>query len=291
MWLPPLSVFDLRSLAASFPSRFPFIRPTAEAIQFNMAATVLRALLGDDWCEQNVVVPGASDQHLSQGAGDASGRMKAQARIVALAELLFNLQAVPNAFDRFERAKRSDLEITMAELEAARLLALNNVRFGFVVERGSRYTDYDLEVQLRADRVLCCETKCKVGSTPLTAASILNSLKTASRQLPPTKPGLIFVKYPDVWISNAALESAHLQATDRFFRGSRRVVAIVVHWEEWHHQPSGALLRVAKYREIPNTGSRFDVLSEERLLRPWSPLWSPKSWTSFREILGLKPAG
>ena len=71
-------------MVESFPHQFPQVRPTAEAIQFAIAATVLRTFIGNEWCDLNLVGAEGTDPRLTPSESGSTSRMKVQARIVAL---------------------------------------------------------------------------------------------------------------------------------------------------------------------------------------------------------------
>jgi hypothetical protein len=190
-------------MVESFPYHFPQIQPTAEAIQFAMAANVLRTFLGNEWCDVNLI--GEGSPYLTPTAQDTTSRMKGQARIVALAEMIFNLQHASGAQARFEALTRVDFESAIAELEAARLLVINNVPFRFVLETGRKQQDYDIELTAQNGEVVCCETKCKMESTGFSGRSLLDSLNQAVKQLPSASPGIVFIKFPETWVQNRVL--------------------------------------------------------------------------------------
>jgi len=285
IWIPPITYGDLVGMAESFSMQFPSVRPSPEAMQFAMAATVLRALVGDEWCDENLVGAEKADPYLVTNSTKPADRMKIQARIAALGELVYNLQRVYGAQDRFARIQRSSLEIAISDLEAARLLSLSERTFRFVEEQQLKGFDYDIEVTFKPHLTLCCESKCKVETTELSHRTIFNSLRKAASQLPAKEPGAIFVKIPEPWISTPAATSKISVALDEFYKKSGRTAEVIFHWEEWQPLESGGLLRLAKFREEINRQSRFFDSQLFPFLRPWSPIWNPPSWTRFTDAI------
>ena len=244
-------------MAESFSIQFPSVRSSPEAMQFAMSATLLRTLVGEQWCDENLVGAEKADPYLVTSSAKPADRIKIQARIVALGELVYNLQRVPGARDRFSRIQRSSLEIAISDLEAARLLSLSERTFHFVEEQHVKGFDYDIEVTFRPDLTLCCESKCKLETTELSHRTMFNSLRKAASQLPAEKPGAIFVKIPEPWISTPAATSKISAALDEFYKKSGRTAEVIFHWEEWQSLESGGLLRLAKFREEINQQSKF----------------------------------
>ena len=285
MWIKPITINDLIAMVRSFPLQFPNISPRSEAIQYSLAATVLRTYLRDQWCDRNITCDSNADPHLTQKNSAAENRMKIQSRIVALAEMIFNLQHALGADVRIARLTGDSLESSVAELEAARLLLLNDISFNFVLERMKKKFDYDIEIIVEKDLTLCCEAKCKIEMTPLSENSLQNSLKKAIKQLPSTKPCLIFIKLPESWITNPDFKNIVDKVLATFFRNNKRIVEVIFHWEEWQILESGSLLRLTKYKEIENRESRFYDTRFVHLLRELGPIHVRSKWCTFRHII------
>lgn len=285
-WILPITRGDLVEIARSFTAQFPSVRPSPEAMQYAMAARLLRAYVGDEWTDSNIG-PRAADPYLTPRSADAAERMKVQARVAALGELIFNLQFVSGGRERIARIGRSSLEVAVSDLEAARLLSLSEREFRFVSESGVRGADYDIEIIPEPGITLCCESKCKLEATALSEETILNSLRDAADQLPPGSPGVVFVKVPESWARSAEIAEAAPSALRRFFGMSGRTREVVFHWEEWERAPTGGVVRLAKYREEMNVRSRFFDDRLPPLLRPWSPIWNPPTWTRLTDAIDL----
>jgi hypothetical protein len=285
--VPPITLGDLIGMVETFPFQFPTIRPSSEAIQFAIAATVLRVFVGDAWCDNNLRGAEGADPHLVPRSPSSTDRMRIQARIVALAELVFNLQNVPGARQRFHRLKNDSVETAVADLEAARLLTLSEICFRFVPEQQKKGKDYDIELTLEDGGPICCESKCKVEATTISKTSLLNSLKKAARQLPNALPGVVFVKVPETWISDPNMRVTAETALAEFFRNTGRIVEVIFHWEEWQRLEAGPLLRLASFREEVNENSRFYRPSLVNFLRPFSPLWRPPTWRGLRDVVEM----
>jgi hypothetical protein len=252
-----LTVEDLMTLAKSFQVHFPHISPSLEALQYFLAAQILRIALGDSWCDHQLGGNPKAHQRLQMGA-DYVQRMKAQLWTVQLAEILLNLQDVPGFDNRLRRLLRDNLESAVSELEAARLLTISCLPFEFVEESGRRGYDYEALVQLPTGDLGACEVKRKVGSSAPRLGSIYKSLSEGVGQIPSDLPGILFLQVPEGWIvAGDQLSTAVEGAIGKLFRNSSRVIAVVVFWEEWHLADNGALLRLVKYREWINEQSRF----------------------------------
>ena len=279
-----LSASDLADIAKDVRKSFPEVKATKEALQFSMAVVVLRTFLPETWCDRHI--PGGPDAHprLRQEGENHLSRMKAQSWLVAFGEMIFNLQDVPGFDGRLERVVQADLESAVAELEAARLLAMSNVQFRFVRESGNWQEDYDIELDLPSGDPAACETKSKRESTPLSYNSVLNSLRSAARQVPEVQPAVVFLRLPESWLEDSELKRAAETAAASFLRNNGRVVSLVYFWEEWHQLDTGSLLRLAKFREFGNSDSRYYDSINVDLIRSWESAKAPSGWVTFAKI-------
>ena len=279
-----LAVSDLAEISQDFRESFPSVKPTPEALQFRMAFVVLRTFLPETWCERHILGGADTDQRLRQEGEDRLSRIKAQAWLISLAEMVFNLQDVPGFDGRLERVAQADLESAVAELEAARLLAGSNLQFRFVRESGHKQEDYDIELDLPSGDQAACETKSKRESTPLSYGSILTSMHSAAKQVPADKPAIVFLRLPGSWLQDLELKDAAEAAAASLFRNNKRVVSLVYFWEEWQKLDNGALLRLAKFRELGNPGSRYYDPINVDLIRSWDGTKGPRGWMTFAMI-------
>ena len=282
-----LSATELVAMARESPSAFPAIRQIPETQQYALSTTVLRIFLGDEWCDSQL--PGTPRaHHLFQQTGlEAEARMRAQSWTVALAEMLFNLQDVAGFDDRLEKLRSSELEAAVAELEAARLLVFSGLPFRFVEATGQKGSDYEMKVVLSGGDAASAEVKSKAESTPLSRQTILNSLKKAAGQVPADSPALIFLRLPASWLTKSQVRSTVETAVDTHFRKSGRVVAVVLFWEEWHLTETGALLRLAKFREMTNQKSTFYKPENSDLIKGLDDQPDPRRWVRFIDLREL----
>jgi len=265
--------------------QFPDIRPSPEAIMFSISATVLRTYIGNNWCDANLTGCTGTDPHLLPKSSDKKDIMMVQERIVALAEMVFNLQHILGSSARYKRLQNQNLEAAIVELEVAKLLQLNNLKFKFVLERKKKKYDYDILLNLPSNYKVCCEAKCKLYSTELTRNTVKNTLKKAVKQLPSTKPGLIFVKLPEIWLSDKNLKNIIDHVNNDFFRQNSRIAEIIYFWEETELNNHGSYIRKMMFREEINSNSRFIHNSFGRILHPISPILFRQHWTRFRSVV------
>jgi hypothetical protein len=256
-----------------------------------MATEFLRAVVDNEWTNQMVF-----GQHPTVLRSNRAGRafMRAesttdeeryrnQQRALLTAELLFNLQSVEGIDTRLDDLRSGLVESTYSELEAGGFLRDRGVRFRYVTPSGARGADYDAEIPLPGGGKLNCEMKCKVESTDLSEAAVRNPLQDARKQLPPGEPGLVFLKIPEQWVRQPEVAQVVLTAIDTFLRGTSRVVAVVVCWEEQHLLPAGGALIAYRFRLERGASPKQVPQAVEEVLRALvAPPIAPR--VSFRSI-------
>lgn len=241
---------------------------------------VLINLLGTQWVAQHVFgkFPGAAP-FFRASSNDEPDQYRHQDRVVALADTLFNLQSVPGFATRLEKLRNGDVESAVAELEGARLFALSAIPVRFIDETGQRGSDFDLEVTLGSASA-ACETKCKLETTALSEETIENVLKTARGQLPSDRPGIVFIKIPELWAKQPEVERTVEDAVTKALRATGRISAVVLHWEMWlNARPQGAA-RVTMFRTYHNPRARTS-LSE------FGPIVATSSLSPWRHIIAI----
>lgn len=249
-----------------------------------VSGEVLKHYLGQGWLEDNVFERDPLDDHFRFGSDDSIDRYQYSDRIIALAEMLFHFQAIDGIDARLEDLKSSSIETGVGELEGAKLLYMSGVPFRFIEPTGQSGSDHDVLIEPSDAPAINCEMKCKVRSTELSAATVLNSLKTARSQLPRNEPGLIFVRIPESWVRQAEIAQIMRGALGRFFRGTTRVGAVVLHWEEWYRGRGALRARVGKFRVEYNPSSPFASLVRSLSLEPADGPMMDR-WTYFARLL------
>jgi hypothetical protein len=159
---PTFTAEDVRRFAFRFePDR---VRST-EFRAYVAATSLLIEWLGFSWAEREVF-PAGGNQFLRLGntPDPRLPNLRHADRVTALADMLFNLQAVDGIEQRAERIRDMNVETGVAELEGARILRQAGFFVRFVSESGVAGTDYDIETFVHGQRV-ACESKCKVETT------------------------------------------------------------------------------------------------------------------------------
>jgi hypothetical protein len=248
---------------------------------------VVKYFLGEKWINRNLAPDTGRGYMKLMMDGSKQAEMQA-ALLWDLAELFLNLQDT-DGFDQLVRRMRTgEPEAAIAELRVGRILYINEVQFRFVVPRGAPKNDYDLEIVHPNGAHCCGETKCKVESTTLTASTIEGALEKARSQMPPDRPGIIFLKIPKIWVEDAHNQQFIIKTAIHFLglginvQANSEIVSVVLYGEpmEW---VNGILAQGHRFKEILNPHNKFDRTLDWSMLhymplanRGWDAL--PENW-------------
>jgi hypothetical protein len=265
-----LSESDIRDFATSY-RRFRAAPVDGTELLYSVAIEVLANLIAPEWVGANVLVGNGPDYLRPQNAMAADG-YKHLDRTVALADMLFNLQTVEGADARFQQLRTRELEACIAELEAAKLIHSSGHALRFVDDSGATEPIYDVETTL-CGHATKCETKCKLEATDLGAQTIIYTLNAARRQLPKAGIGLIFVKIPEHWVRNEEAAQTILGTLVQFFRNTKRISAVIFHWEEWYPRKPRGFLRVSRFRVEHNSNAAVQLNECSQFIKPRDGSW------------------
>ncbi|MGH7234255.1 MAG: hypothetical protein ACREF7_02310, partial [Candidatus Saccharimonadales bacterium] len=147
-------------------------------------------------------------------------------KAVDLGELLFNLQHIEGFDSCVARLRGGDIEPTLTELDVARLLFINDQLFWFVDPQKKIGDDYDFCAIFPGGDVACIEAKCNIETLDANSSTIKNSLNKARGQLPPNRPGIIFVKLSPSWLTIPGFERITTGVARDFLRTTQRIVSV-----------------------------------------------------------------
>jgi hypothetical protein len=239
---------------------------TASAKAYRFALLVIGIFVGVDWLNLHILNENVPSSFFRKDPSDPITLDIHMRRVVELGEMIFNFQNVPGFEACIQQLRDSQIEPTVAEMEVAKLLRFAAARFRFVTPAKKLGSDYDLEVLLPHDEVIAADTKCKIQSTTLSKTSLRNSLDRARKQLPPDRPGLIFVKVPPNWILSPGARRSLGHSVRAFFRSTKRVVSIKVYCA-FMGATEEALLTIYRAEEYFNHASPFSTpANREKLL-------------------------
>ena len=264
--LPRITIRNLLNTVLTFP---PEVRNDPWARSYTLGLSVVKHFLGQEWIEEHVQpIHGAGG--FLQVDLDSSNKEIQYFRTIDLGELLFNLQNVEGFDGCVVRLKAGDIEPTMAELDVARVLYINDHQFWFVERHGKAGSDFDFRLIFPGGLVACIEAKCNLETADFNATTIKNALQKARTQRPPNEPGIIFVKLPSQWIAAPAFARLSVETAIEFLRGTERVVSVKYYVAHFLFS-KGDLGQGHLFKEITNQKHRFDRSRTWDLLTNWVP--------------------
>ena len=287
-----VSLESLKDCARFVRDHHPDRKGDETFVSFGIATEYLRAVVGNEWTNQMVFSQHPTVSHSNQLGRkfmkvdelDTENKYRNQERTLRIAELLFNLQSVDGIDGRLDDLREGPVEATYSELEAGGFLLRHAVPFNYIDETGVRGLDYDGQIILQNGERVNCEMKCKIESTEFSESTIRNTLDTARKQLPSGKSSLVFLKIPEPWVHQSQISTLLPTVMNDFLRGTSRVVAIILRWEEVYILPrqEGSLI-VYKYG-IERGITPKKISSEVRNLLDQLSRPGRGPWISFRSI-------
>jgi len=199
-----------------------------------MASRLLTLFFGYDWYSQKVAFRDDPDEWMHNRKGDGgTGRILYDRRVTQLCDCIFTL--LKGQFKGAEFLRKRFLtratKPCYIETEIASLLAYNEQQVEIVGESGIRGEDFDL-VATKNDVTVSVEITAKEEGQ-LTVQTLTNTLKSKRGQVPDHQPAVLYMRVPAEW--DPSLPENHAifdTAFNDFCRGSRRINAIILVWEE-----------------------------------------------------------
>jgi hypothetical protein len=274
---PRILASEIQSTIDSFPNA---VREEPGRLMFTLAVTIIRHFLGKRWCEQNILQDAGQTRppgflRVNFMRGFEGERMNA--RILDLAENLFNLQLVEGFDDRVDQLRTGDIESTIAEFDFARFLYIHDLAFKFVMPKGERGKDFDFAVNFADGRDACVDAKCRLEETEVRPETIRNCLNKARQlNLPSNKPGIIFVKVPQTWMEDDAVRASMRDIIKDFERNTGRVVSVVLYTIAASAMADQEMVLMRhRFLEYPNPSHRFDATKAWTLFKDYQV---PREW-------------
>jgi hypothetical protein len=243
-----------------------------------LANTIIVHFLGRVWFDahirHDVTKPGFLRLDFS-----SDGRREASVfRVIEFAEDLFNLQHVDGFDDCIKQMKAGGekIESTCAELDFGRFLYIHDIAFRFVVPTLTKGHDYDFELILPG-LVVPADAKCKLETTTVNPTSLRNSFKKARTQLPADRPGIVFIKVPQHWITDLTVAKAIVNIGNEFLKTTDRVVSIK-YYVSYLMTVNNHILHRYAIRELSNYDSRFHAGRDWDLFTGY---YMPPSWNGM----------
>jgi hypothetical protein len=240
---------------------------------FWLSVAMIKHFLGLDWANKHMSPETSDPGFLRIIPGHGPETQRSTFKVVDLAELLWNLEAVPGFDLCIERLRRADIESTYAELDLGRMLYCGNVDFRYVKPQQIKGADYDIEIIL-PDWTVCADAKCKIESTNFSIETVQNSLTHPRKQFPKDRPSFIFVKIPPRWFDDLPVAVALMDIARDFFRQTGRIVSIKYYMSNVVHR-NGMLTQIHGFKELSNPHNRFDPT------RSWDMFAEPPKTTDW----------
>jgi hypothetical protein len=238
-----------------------------------VAIEVLRHCLGTEWITQNIMDP-SGVMRLKFIEEDGFDSWRSALRIIKMAEMMINFRQVQGFKARCERILTGDLASTVAELDTAEMLYMSEIPFRFVEETGKIGFDYDMEAII-GGTATACEVKCKIDNTKMSSNTIENAIGKARKQLPTDKPGIVFLRVPEAWDTDASFSDQLMKAVANAFRASKRLSAVIVHWKQWDELNTGRPEGTRTFTKH-NENARYPLVEFGGLITSapkWDLLW------------------
>jgi hypothetical protein len=263
--LTRLNVQMLHDMLAAFPAE---MRVNGVTESFCLAAYILKYYFGEDWLSRYVKPDTAVPNFLRADESDTTSQDRTALRVIDLAETIYNLQPILGFDECVEKMREGDIEGTYAELDLGRMLYLYKVPFRYVVRRGVKGQDYDVEIEYPNGVIACAEAKCSIESTMCGESTIRNKLDSARKQLPSDRPGIVFVKMPPTWMDESDFLKMTSDVAQSFLMGTKRIVSVKFYVSPISIEGACTKQRHA-YKEISNPDTRFGAT---------------KNWDLFHEM-------
>jgi hypothetical protein len=238
-------------------------------VQYGIALRTLRHLLGDAWVRRNLgpESEGASDPYLAREAEGHNRRFFFQHRVISVGNHIFELQDAAGFDDMLEALRKRSLLGAACQVEVAYRFNRAGHDVEFVKEKGIKGKDFDLLV----DGSLAVEVKAKEDSTAYTKGGLKSPLDKARKQLPPGGPGVVVLRPPYYWISNPEFLAEAEDAIGEVLRGTRRINAVLITWEQWAPYRRDGRACLVMWRVFPNPAPNTPWAGLETLFSDVSP--------------------
>jgi hypothetical protein len=248
---------------------------------YQLSVEVLRHFFGEQWLIKHLIKASDSTDFLRRDFSTRERQVKHGFRVVDLAEMLCNLQNIEGFDSCVAQMGHGQIESAYAELDIGKSLYAHEIAFRFVTPIGRKGADYDLDIFYPDGTMACADTKCKIETTAFSADSIKHSLGEARKQLPPDRPGIVFVKVPPHWIEEEQVRDSMIAAADTFLQGTQRVVSVKFYVSEIVFVDD-KIAQLMRYREVSNPRNRFDtgrdwdIFSDREVPSGWNGM--PPHW-------------
>jgi len=266
---------------------------------YELSLKFLSHIFGDDWVGQYIIR--RSPDHCNMFPPNDGKNIQASDRhkgdIISMCDLILFGQKIGNIDAIIARIMKGEIEAGLFEIEVARILFNQGLRFDVKAPTGVYGADYDFDIFLPDGTVIAADAKCKISTTKARDSTILDSLESARKQLPKNKPGVIFISYPERWINENSLKEITPFVLDNFLKRTSRihVVVAVIKYRviEYYHTLNGVLFHVITNPSIDviDLKDPFKNLNEKPSPVPsiWSLVYGTGGSRSFPPTRWIDP--
>ncbi len=170
-------------------------------------------------------------------------------RVLAVAEMFYNLQGKPGVRERARGWLNEDIESVLGELQGVQLLHASGRDVEFNSPNNVKGENYDVRTFIEGGVSVACEIKTKFENTGFSQATVRRTLEQACRQLPSDGLTAIIMKAPEQWFDQIDARETLEAATKDIFRQRSNISAIFFHWELWKQEGTSTVqnFTVAKH--------------------------------------------
>ena len=238
-------------------------------LYYRMAFCVIRFYLGEQWATQKVRLQDKFDPFMLNEFDEGSeDRFVHCDRVVKLGDALFSLRNCQNFDVLCERFRSRDTKPCFTEAQIAGSFANDGFQVEIVQETGVRGADFDF-IAHGPCQDISIEVTAK-ESTPLTIATIKNTLAGKRSQVPADRAAILYIIIPEEWTEDARVADAIFSdALSNFFRGSKRFNVVVLVWQAVIALGEGRIF-ASTYRPYEHPLPRYP-LDDTSFLRPDHP--------------------
>jgi hypothetical protein len=272
----PLTIADLDGWAADIAQHVP----VGSASFINAVQTsIVCHFLGREWYGRHASLTSPKRSFLHPHFGTDGLATTWTMRMLNLAEMLFNLQAIDGFRNCLDHMTLDQLESALSELQIGMMLYQDRIVFRYIDSATATGKAPDIEITLTCGASALADIKCKYEESEVSEETVRNTLKKDLKQIPKGKSGLLFIKVPQRWAFEARetvmLPMPVLNATTAFLRDTSRVVKVVYYM--FHLTPTaGGTLNRHAIREINNPRKAADS--------PWNDHLFPLSRNGFNWV-------
>jgi hypothetical protein len=259
-----------------------------------LSGIVINRTLGPEWWELHIAPLERPTGYFRPNPSNPDLYYRFQSRVIELAEMILNLQAV-EGFDHRLDSIRSDqrgIESGIGELMGGRFFRCLGLMFRFVNASGRKQDDYDIDYVRTDGKFGRCEVKSKLPATELSNATLWETLKSAKSQLPKGQTGVVLLRIPEEWIPWSPLDVgvARLRTIEEAIRNwfekqkTTRISSVILLASESQVQ-NECVSQVWHFKDYPNINCK-DISGLPKLPKnEYGHCLPPGNWIKIPELI------